>query len=613
MSLQLLNIYKSYKNGKQKQTVLKNLSIHFDTKGLVGIIGSSGSGKSTILNIIAGIEKPDAGEVRMNHCTLPFGTTMTVFRKQYISFIYQYYNMVAALTMKENILLSTSCKQNMYPKIEETLLMYAKKLEVDSLLSRYPSELSGGQLQRMALIRAFICDTPILLADEPTGALNQEHSEVVMKELQRYAKKHLVIVVSHDTKLLKKYTKTMIDLDKPIDTYDFRGKIKYEQCIPITSLYTNSIYKWKYVYKQLLYNKNKLGLIITSQIFTIVTTVMLITAYGGITRYLDQMYEHDPSKKYVEVQKNDYTKPIIKEEEYRLLKTKTVENTQYYLELSLGKVEVKEKESSTEYQILPKNKEHIVIKKGNLPKKTNDIVINEKFSKENKMDIEETLTYTLDNKKYTFLITGIIEDTLQSSPMIYIEEAMLDSEIKEKVQSNTQVIVEVEDPKSYIDTLDKKVFYSYSMHLDTKEGYQSLIELGSFVAIIFIIVSFGISMILIAIVLSTIMHERRKDSALLLVYGVKRIELFTLFIKENLCIACSISLLGSMVSYVVIAIVNHFHLFRFLTTIEPLFALPDSKIYSLIIGVYLGICMLLTVFSTTKIMKMNISQLLKEE
>lgn len=613
MSLQLLNIYKFYKNGKQKQIVLENLSITFDNKGMVGMIGSSGTGKSTILNIIAGIEKANSGSIKINNHELHTASEMLFFRKQYISFIYQYYNMIDALTLKENILLSATCKQHIFPGVEDTLCTYAKKLEVESLLTRYPNELSGGQLQRMALIRAFISDTPILLADEPTGALNQDHSEVVMKELQQYAKNHLVIVVSHDTSLLKKYTTNIIDLDSSQKHYSFKNSIKYELCTPIKSLPTISFYKWKYIYKQLLHHKNRLALIITSQIFTIVTTVMLITAYGGITKYLNQMYYHDPGKNYVEVQKNDYTKPIIKDNEYALLKNNKVERMQYYLDLSLGTLQIKDKQYTNEYMLLPKDKKHIQILNGKLPDTINTIIVNESFTKEYTISINERVEYTFDKQKYTFLITGVIKDTIQSNPMVYFEEALLETKLKEKIQSNTHVVVEVENPKSYIKGLDQKIFYGYSMHLDTKDSYQSLMEIGSFVAIIFIVVSFVISIILIVIILSTMMYERRKDSALLLVYGIKKTELLGLFIKENILIAMIVSILGGIVSYFAIWITNQCHAFRFLTTIDPLFILPGLETFGLITFIYLTTSIVITIFSVTKIFKMNISQLLKEE
>lgn len=617
MSLQLVNISKSYKNGKQQQVVLKNLSITFDTKGMVGIIGSSGKGKSTILNIIAGIEKQDSGVVKIDTIELDKNNYQdsTRYRKEYISFMYQYYNMINALTMKENILLASGSKQNMFNQIEEEMLQLAKELKVDHLLDRYPKQLSGGQLQRMALIRTLLCKTPIILADEPTGALNQENGKIIMESLQRYAKNHLVIVVSHDTLLLKKYTKDIINLDNNEEEYHFTTN-KYESFTPIKPLYPSTRCRWKYVLQQLLHNRNKLLLIITSQVFTVLTFVMLLCGYGGIEEHLELMYQRDPGKNYVEVQKNDYTKPNIKDNEYQLLQNEKVAQIRYDLNLVEGVCKFKDKECNIEYLLLPANKEHIKVEKGNLPINKGEISINESVVNAYQINIGDSLEYTINSKKYTFLVSGIIKDSMHTSNMVYVEDSLLDQTLKDMVLTKDRVLVELQsenEAKQYLNTIDGTTFYSYSSHLDTIESYQSLMELGTFVATIFIVVSFLISLLLIMIILSTMMYERRKDCALLLVFGMTRSEVFGLFIKENCCIALIVSILGCLLSQGVIYCSNTFQLFYFLTSIEPLFKNPDSSVYGLIAVIYVLSCMILTIFSSTKIFKMNTSQLLKEE
>lgn len=617
MSLQLVNISKSYQNGKQQQTVLKNISITFPIKGMVGIIGSSGKGKSTLLNIIAGIETQDSGTVKMNMMDLDRTNYQdkTRFRKEYISFMYQYYNMIDALTMKENILLASGSKQNITTTTKEELLQLAKELKVEHLLERYPKQLSGGQLQRMALIRTILCHTPIVLADEPTGALNQENGRIIMEALQKYAKKHLVIVVSHDTTLLQTYVDDIIDLDSEKTEYHFATN-RYDCFTPIASLYHNTKIKWLYVIRQLLHNKNKLLLIITSQIFTVITFVMLVSGYFGVVDHLDTMYQSDPFKKYVEVQKNDYTKPTIKEEEYALLKNEMVASMQYDTKLSNGTTKYQEKECHTEYSLLPKDRGHIQLDKGILPTKQNEICINQGLADVSKININDTLEYTFNDQKYTFVVSGIIEDKMHTSAMVYVDTSLLQQPLKEEVITKERVVVEVKETKDvekYLKALDNVLFYSYSSHLDTVDSYQSLIELGTFVALIFIVTSFGISLLLIMIILSTMMYERRKDSAMLLVFGMSRSEVLLLFLKENGCIALLVSILGCLLSRVVIYFCNTFHLFSFLTSIDPLFKIQGSKIDLLIFSIYLFSCAMLTVFSSTKIFKMNSSQLLKEE
>ena len=221
MALQLIKITKFYQFGKNKQTVLNNLTIKFPSKGLIAIVGKSGSGKSTLLNIIAGIEKANSGQILIDGHELE-RENIVQYQKDYISYVYQFYNLIPSLTIKQNIILPALIKGYSYNDIEFKMMTYCNQLEIVHLLNNYPDQLSGGQKQRVGLVRAFLCQTPILLADEPTGALNGTQSKEVMKLLKQYAKQHLVIVISHNISLIKKYTSQIIDLDQNINYYDFK-------------------------------------------------------------------------------------------------------------------------------------------------------------------------------------------------------------------------------------------------------------------------------------------------------------------------------------------------------------------------------------------------------
>ena len=213
MALQLINITKFYKYGKKRQRVIDDLTIKFPSRGMIGIIGQSGTGKSTLLNIIAGIERPCNGQVLIDGHRLNY-QQIRMYQRDYISYVYQFYNLVNALTIKENLILITKIKGIDLKQVSGQLEEYCRTLKVVELLERYPDELSGGQKQRIGLVRAFLCNTPILLADEPTGALNDKLSIEVMGLLKRYANEHLVIVISHNSRLIKQYTKMIVDLDK---------------------------------------------------------------------------------------------------------------------------------------------------------------------------------------------------------------------------------------------------------------------------------------------------------------------------------------------------------------------------------------------------------------
>lgn len=613
MTLQVSNISKTYKNGKEKQILFENLSICFARNGLVGIVGSSGTGKSTLLNIIAGIEKADTGSIMIDLQELQKANFQTLanYRKEYVSFIYQYYNMIEALTIKENILLAMDIKQSM--KNEDKILQYAKQLEIAEILDRLPSKASGGQKQKAAFLRAMLCQSPILLADEPTGALHQKHRETIMKMLKEYAKKHLVIVVSHDVDLLKRYTSQIIDLDSPNKKYDFSSGELYPQCILLAKNHGSIFYRIQYIYRQMFHHRHKLSIMFISQMFTIISFSLLLSAKGGIEQHFTSLYQGDPGKNIVEIQKNDYIQPEFTKAEYEQLSDKRILHKMHKYDLSVGSLgDFKE----LEYFQLPKQTNDIKLISGTVPDEKNEICISEKFALKHKIKVGQIYSYMLANQSYDFFISGIIQYDIANTDTVFFDYEYLDEKLQQATIDKKVVYCEMENTdiaKTFLKQIDTQQFYAFSNHLDMVEGYQSLMTLGSFVAVLFILVSFIVSMILMSIVLSTMLIQRRKDSALLLVFGFNKGQLRQLFTLETVCITLGIAFVGSLFSCVVISICNAFNLFSFISDITPLFVISRVSLCSIMLIVYFIIGLFLATLSSYTIGKMNISQLLKEE
>ncbi len=196
--LQIKNISKTYINGTNKTVALKGISINFPDKGMVFIVGKSGAGKSTLLNIIGGLDKMDDGEIIIdNHSTNDFSKNdFDAYRNYHIGFIFQEFNLIDDLTVKENIALALKiqAKKSDTTTIDEAL----KLVNLEGLGYRSPKELSGGQKQRIAVARALVKNPNIILADEPTGALDSNTGYEIMSSLKNLSKDKLVIVVTHD-------------------------------------------------------------------------------------------------------------------------------------------------------------------------------------------------------------------------------------------------------------------------------------------------------------------------------------------------------------------------------------------------------------------------------
>ena len=169
------NIEKTYKTGDEVVEALKDVNLTLTEGEILAIMGSSGSGKSTLLHILGGLERPDDGEVYLNESTEPVifkEPQITEYREKNIGFIFQRFNLIGDLTVRDNIEIPLHIKKEKFETVNEKVEKMARMLGISSKLDNKPGKLSGGQQQRVAIARALIGNPRILLADEPTGALD---------------------------------------------------------------------------------------------------------------------------------------------------------------------------------------------------------------------------------------------------------------------------------------------------------------------------------------------------------------------------------------------------------------------------------------------------------
>lgn len=183
--LEVQNIKKIYRSrfGKNELEALKSINFTVEAGEYIAIMGESGSGKTTLLNILALLDRPSSGNVILMGKDLQEikDSEMARFRRENLGFVFQDFNLLDNFTVKENILLPLVLSNEKISVMEEKLLKIAKKLNVSDLLNKYPYEISGGQKQRTAIARALISEPKILLADEPTGALDSNSTRELLK------------------------------------------------------------------------------------------------------------------------------------------------------------------------------------------------------------------------------------------------------------------------------------------------------------------------------------------------------------------------------------------------------------------------------------------------
>lgn len=201
--LALNNIYKNYGKDNNEVKALRSIDFQVEKGELIAIMGPSGCGKSTLLNILGCIDSPSKGEYFIDGNLIDFRkiNSLSEIRNMKISFIFQNFALIKEVTVLENVMLPLKFRSMKYKDKLNAAKKYLAELDILELEKKYVDELSGGQQQRVAIARALTQETEIILADEPTGALDEENNIKIMKILRELNEKHgkTIIIVTHNS------------------------------------------------------------------------------------------------------------------------------------------------------------------------------------------------------------------------------------------------------------------------------------------------------------------------------------------------------------------------------------------------------------------------------
>lgn len=336
--LELKNVSKFYYSKGMVASGFTKINLKLNIGEFVAITGESGSGKSTLLNVISGLDTYEEGEMYINgeETSGYTETDLEQYRKTYIANIFQNFNLVNSYTVYQNIelmLLMNGFKAN---EIKEKIIDVIKKVDLLKYKNTKVSKLSGGQKQRVAIARALIKDTPIIVADEPTGNLDSKSANSIIKLLSDIAESKLVIVVTHNYDQVEKY------VTRKIKMHD--GKIIEDKTLKQTEKITPKINKYKGITKL---NKLRLGIRNAFNIipkFLLLLLVYLFLSVAVISEYSSYKkqeyvqstmgynnYFKDTSDKRIIIKKNDKTS--FTEDDYNNIKS--LNNTDYIIENDL--------------------------------------------------------------------------------------------------------------------------------------------------------------------------------------------------------------------------------------------------------------------------------------
>ena len=287
------NLKKEYKTATMSVNALNGVDLDISNNGLVSILGPSGCGKTTLLNIIGGLDSNFEGEVIINEKNIKKMNSheRDIYRNQEIGFVFQEYNLISTLNIYSNIELALALSKASTREKKKKIYELAQKLGIEKLLKKYPNELSGGQKQRAVIARALINNPKILLADEPTGALDSKTSIQILSILKEISKSKLVIMVTHNKELALKYSDRIVNLQ---DGQIINDEIRYlnEDIIQEFTI-KKSHNPFKNLFKMSLNNLLKKWLrtllIIIACSIGIIALCIVVTVANGMSLYINDV------------------------------------------------------------------------------------------------------------------------------------------------------------------------------------------------------------------------------------------------------------------------------------------------------------------------------------
>lgn len=228
MLLEVKNLKKVYtsKLGGTSTEALKNVNFSIDKQEYVAIMGESGSGKTTLLNMLATFDKPTFGNINLNGIDFSKlkDKDLATFRRENLGFVFQDFNLLDTFSVKDNILLPLVLANKKYKDMEAKMQKIAKALGIDNLLNKYPYQISGGQKQRVAVARAIITNPTLILADEPTGALDSKSTDQLLDVFDAINKAgHTIVMVTHSVKTASRANRVLFIKDGVVFHEVYKG------------------------------------------------------------------------------------------------------------------------------------------------------------------------------------------------------------------------------------------------------------------------------------------------------------------------------------------------------------------------------------------------------
>ncbi|MCL8495397.1 ATP-binding cassette domain-containing protein [Apilactobacillus sp. F1] len=576
--LELKNIQKSYYLGKDEFKVLKGIDLSFEKGEMVSILGESGGGKSTLMNIIGGLDSKYEGDVLLNGSSLKHDTDKQLdeYRRKTIGFIFQSFNLISHLTILDNVLvpleMTNLSKKKQVARAKELLA----KVGLSDHINKYPNQLSGGQKQRVSIARALAGDPEMLIADEPTGALDPENTTEILQILDNIANEgKLVLTVTHSQKVADYGTRIVHMTDGRIDE-DRTLRDKYtesdEPALESKSLSLKSIVKM--TWDNIKYNSKRNLLIIFGGLIGIFSVVFMLGLGNGVRGYINHEIYSQVNPNSVQVShKNTNDHSSFKDADVSRLEdvkgVKSVEKAYASTGIQMKDGNKTAQSSYMTTSLATINKDNI--KHGTTPK-DGEILINTAAAKAlnkknpNSMvgqEIQVSFTAMKNGTPYPVTkklnVSGIIDS---QSPLTIINYATVREALAEngiKIEPNF-LNVNIKGGVNNVDPVQNRI---KAIEVNGKKAYSiqgagaivstlnTYINLAVYVLAAIAGISLLVSAIMIIVVLYISVAERTKEIGILRALGATKGNIRMLFVSQALFLGIFSSVSAVVISYLI--------------------------------------------------------------
>ena len=558
MIFRIDNLTKEYGKNNSYQKVLDNISISFKSNEFVCILGESGSGKSSLLNIMGGLDNDYNGSVNINNFNIKY-INQDEYRKNNIGFIFQNFNLVNNLSVIDNIILPIERDNISYRKKKERALSLLRRLNIYTLKNKKINELSGGQKQRVAIARGLINNPRIILADEPTGALDEENSKNILEILKEINKEgKLVIVVTHSKKVIE-YSSRVIEIkDGKIFKDQKLKRVKETNLDSVENSENKYLYLIKHAFKNLKNNKRRNLFITFASSIGIIGIILSLFLGDGVKNYINDLIvsKSNPNTYVIESKYQYYDDSLIK----KIDNINHIKEVNKELNINIANVSL----GSDKYDLTYLDSlERIKLEKGD----NAGLLINKSLSKKIKIGDTVILTF-IDNYNVitrTIKVTGILDNTgiklIDDSYNAMIIYSNLEKIYKEKKidikPNNISIKIDSKDNIDYVKKELKKLKITPKTNEDYYNELKKYLDIASFILSIFSISSLLVSTIMISIIINITVLERVKEIGLLRSIGYSKKDVKNIFKSESLSLGICIWLFSIYLSSLMIKIVKY--------------------------------------------------------